>query len=146
MTAGHQVAGSGQDDTALLQQGRAILRGKTPDDPNSPRLLIDTADPSQTQLVDLGSIVECQPAAAPRRSVSQANVPAQEGERPHRASSRTIKVHMGISASRCFFPSPPQKGPQEWLNRYCFVAVITSSSNFDHLRILLKLHSFWVHN
>ncbi|KAG0438922.1 hypothetical protein HPB47_016823 [Ixodes persulcatus] len=63
----------------LQQAGTCFLRGKTPDDPNSPRLLIDTADPSQTHLVDWASIIEYQPAATPRRSVSQADVPAQEG-------------------------------------------------------------------
>ncbi|KAM7284670.1 hypothetical protein ISCGN_001764 [Ixodes scapularis] len=54
--------------------GTCFLSAKTPDVSNSPRLLIDTADPTQTHLVDLASIVECQPAAAPRRGVSQADV------------------------------------------------------------------------
>ncbi|EEC15399.1 hypothetical protein IscW_ISCW010365 [Ixodes scapularis] len=54
--------------------GTCFLSAKTPDVSNSPRLLIDTADPTQTHLVDLASIVECQPAAALRRGVSQADV------------------------------------------------------------------------
>ncbi|KAM7301388.1 uncharacterized protein ISCGN_016907 [Ixodes scapularis] len=87
-----------------VEPGTCFLQGKTPDNANSPKLLINTADPSQTHLVDLASIVECRPAA-PRRSVSQADVPAQKGERPHRAPNRTIKVHIGISVSQCFFPS-----------------------------------------
>ncbi|KAG0432985.1 hypothetical protein HPB47_020335 [Ixodes persulcatus] len=92
--SGHSGSGwSGRKRRA----GTCFNRGKTPDDPNSPRLLIDTADPSQTHLVYLASIVECQPAAAPRRSVSQANVPAQE------------ELTVGVRVQACGSPFPRQR-------------------------------------
>ncbi|KAG0428289.1 hypothetical protein HPB47_024714 [Ixodes persulcatus] len=107
-TARHQVAKSRQDDIAPLQQGRAPSGARRRTTPTPLRHLISSADLYQTHLVDLASIVECQPAAAPRRSMSQANVPVQQGT-PRLGGPQAVAVTQPDTGHNSHFRRRPQR-------------------------------------